>query len=285
MIGAHSVSPFQEIFVVQILGGLLARTYTGMISFRFEDNLPTAVWLDGAGGVRVLHQERSDAAWLQAILWRSQGRVKLHPQIPAPKTDLLHYSDEIERAIQTAMPALPESCPLLKSASLQRGLVLPPASGTLAEAGARLLRRLDHGSQALAPFQGVKGEAAFWPAFLYLCGSGQLVVRYDQTLGQMLAAFEADLRSRLGKLFGPKVVAPFLEDTHNSLRVTWPDWGKTPPDAIHGAAPYIRWANKLKENMISVGMPTLVHRAFTQAINRLPPAEGERMRALVEYPS
>lgn len=273
---------FQDLFVSQILGGLMSRRYIGMVNFIFEGNqAPTSVWLNINGITHVQCQNEMGKEPLYAIYWRTHGKFGLYPKVLPPVLPPTDFTDVAEHAITNMLPPLPISCPMLDNTYLQRDMKQTEKSGWFADNSRNMLRRIPSGGIELSRLRSLSAGFAFWPTLLYLCSDGRVSCSYEQTLGGTLKKFEEHLIAKLTSLFGARAVTPFTHAVSEILQDSWPDWTSGElPDSLYGAAPYYLWAKTLKVKVSMVGIPTLAHRYYDQTLDKLITTDADLIRLL-----
>lgn len=272
--------PFRDIFVGQILGTLLARRYSGMVTLLFDDRMPAVVWLGEEGVTHAKYGDFINDEALINVFWRPMGKLELIQKVPPPKTPGMDYLFLVEGLTRNFLPQVDRICPMLEQVYIKRS-GLPSSQEIKASiVTAGLLARISSGI-AYTGLRTMDRAGDLWSPLMFLCASGQVVCSYHPTLGRMLMAFEKDLLPRIEKLFGHKVLNPFVNSVREGLQTIWPGWHpEDPPELQSGAAPYYNWAKLIKTRLGALGIPTLAARCFEQSLEKLSTTEAKIIRDL-----
>jgi hypothetical protein len=275
---------FQDLFIGQIIGILISRKYVGMINFSFENERNTiSIWLNANGITHVQREATIGKELFFTIFGYTQGKLGLYPKVPAPGSPPINFTELLEIAVTEMLPPLPISCPMLEQLYLQRDMLRPEKSSSLLNNSRDMLRRIPSGGIETTKLRNLAAWSAFWPTLLFLCGDGRVICSYEQTLGKLLRTFEGHLTAKLTNLFGARALTPFNAAVQEILQNTWPDLKTSElPDPLYGAAPYYTWAKALKEKVPMVGIPTLTHRCFEQALEKLTKQDADLMKRLLQ---
>jgi hypothetical protein len=267
--------PFKDIFVIQILGVLIARKFSGIASFVIannKDNL-TGVWFKQGMIVSVHYVNMKDAQALKAIAWESEGELELSPQL-VPNNPLAHYSHIVEDLIKSTSLSIVDTCPMLKNIFVTRVKLKPLKNSPFSVAGLTLLARIGSGSPLMEIMTEELSEEEFCNGFWYLTCHGLVTTSYAKSVGLLVQQFQDNLTESIKTLMGAHIAQAYTDKLWQNIRRQWLDWEKgKEPDPIYGTSPYRLWAQMMRETTQQVGTPALQKRCFESALSALSPQE------------
>jgi len=273
---------FQDIFVVQILGLLIARKFSGIASFVIgkNDNM-AGIWFKQGMVVNVHYVDYTDAQALDAIAWEKAGELELKSQNVADNS-LENYSRMVEELVNEISPAIIDTCPMLMNACVTRVQLKPLKNSPFRMAALTLLTQISSGSRLTDIPAGNLSKDEFWNGFWYLTSHGLVVISYVESIGVLMQQFEVNLTDKMTKLMGSHIAKAYTKKLWQNIHRQWPDWEKgSDPDPIYGTYPYRLWAQMVQDTLKQVGTPALQTRCFDSALSIMPPQDAKIIHNLL----
>ncbi len=262
---------FRDIFVLQIIGILQDRKFSGQLRIKQGRQNASVTFSDGnIGTVHLGKQIDQDA--LKDMLWWTHGELELLSDVSTPGH--IDYAQMLEDLLQTDTPAMPAACPMMEAAVLERKGLKPAQQSAFRDAGFNILLRISKDSPVHDIRQDMANEE-FWPALLYLASNGQVLFNYEPTLGKLMRDLQNDISSKMEKLLGQHVCNTFSTNLSKKITDAWPECGEFFRfDPIYGAAPYYHWAKTIKTTLAEIGTSTMTSHCYEKAVERLSPADN-----------
>jgi len=248
--------PFQDIFVIQILGMLIAKKFSGIASFTIGNNQDevAGVWFEQGMIVSVRYSTFSDTQALKMMAWKHHGELDLKP-VPLAENPLANYSILVEELIAEAPTDVINTYPMLMKSFVTRMKLKPLKNSLLSVTGLTVFGQMSSGNR-------------FW----YLTCHGLVITSYANFLGMLVQQLQDELIKEMKKLMGAHIAKVYTEQLWQNIQRQWPDWAKgTQPDPIYGTSPYQFWTQMMLETTEQVGTPTLQKRCFKSALSTLSP--------------
>lgn len=270
--------PFKDIFVIQIIGLLSERGFSG------DCNLRTArdARLRFAQGqlVDASYGSETGGSALRALLWVQVGWIELVPGDDGAGDG--NPMESLDDLIAESSPPMPESGPLLQGLVLEWGRLPPRTGSALAPAGQAILENIRHRGGRLALTQGGLAPETFWRGLFHLLGSGQLFVNYGASLNPFLFKLQNDVMANLQRFLGTRVTQLYQERLTSGLNASWPDWPALRAyDPLYGTAPYRTWMHLIGEATGKVTSVALGGACYKQALAKLSPSEASLVQQLL----
>lgn len=264
--------PFKDIFIIQILGMLINREFSGDASFVIggDKNNVAHIRLKQGLVVSLFYSNLADTQVLKAIAWNNNGELKLFPQ-PVIENPL-DYSHIVEEFIKEGA-LLPnyDDYPILMKAFISRAGLKLIKNSPWSIVGLTVLEQIGSGSQLMDISKGELSDKDFWNGFWYVSCHGLLVSSYANSIGVLLQQFQDNLIERMKKLMGPHIAKAYTAKLWENLQNQWPDW-KTDQahDPIYGSSPYRIWAQMIQKTAKQVGTLALQKRCFDSTLSAIP---------------
>ncbi|RKZ47387.1 MAG: hypothetical protein DRR00_21975 [Candidatus Parabeggiatoa sp. nov. 3] len=265
--------PFQDIFVIQILGMLIAKKFSGIASFTIGNNQDevAGVWFEQGMIVSVRYSTFSDTQALKMMAWKHHGELDLKP-VPLAENPLANYSILVEELIAEAPTDVINTYPMLMKSFVTRMKLKPLKNSLLSVTGLTVFGQMSSGNQLIDIPRANLSEEAFWTGFWYLTCHGLVITSYANFLGMLVQQLQDELIKEMKKLMGAHIAKVYTEQLWQNIQRQWPDWAKgTQPDPIYGTSPYQFWTQMMLETTEQVGTPTLQKRCFKSALSTLSP--------------
>lgn len=278
--------PFTDIFVIQIIGLLRNRRFSGDCNFLIG-SLPTQLQFSEGFLINTSHEEATKDDELTKTLWVNRGEIEL-----ASKTYTatgLDFSSIMEQAIIRSSPSMPESCLFMQNLSLEKSkLNIQDESSSFADAEQAIYNNVRSGGSDLAQARGNLSVAEFWKGLFYLTGSGKLIGDYGKNLSILLLKIQSDVIANLQKTLGKKAADLYQDRLSQDMDDRWPNTPKHKNydriygayDRIYGTAPYRTWAKLLGETTAKVASSALGNACYKKALSLLHPVEAVILQQL-----
>lgn len=275
------MSNFSDLFVIQIIGQLLDKKFKGTVNFNLE-GVPARLQLSEGKVAHIAYESLPSRDALQAIIWRQQGKIELQEQKGNVGDGYLDYGAMIEEILATDCPSMPDTCPMMNRAYLQRTNLKPAQQSQFLELGFNILLHIKSGAGIEEASKNIPTQD-FWRGVFHLAGNGQIVTGYTETLGKFLQHLEKNLAATLSKFLGPHIARTHAEKTTEILGMDWPAWNREEPaDLIYGSAPYKSWAKSLENALQQIGAPSFTKRSYQHVISKLKPDEANLLKQLTD---
>jgi hypothetical protein len=277
--------PFKDIFIIQILGMLINREFSGDVSFIINGNKNNAanIRFNQGSVVSLFYCDLANAQALKAIAWNNEGELKLFPQ-PVIE-DPLDYYHIVEDFIKEDV-LLPNSDNImLMNIFVTRTELKSIKNSPWSINGLNILEQIGSESKLIDISKGEMSDQDFWNSFWYISCHGLLVSSYANFIGVFLQQFQDNLIQRMKKLMGSHIAKAYTAKLWENLQNQWPDWNKDKaPDPIYGSYPYQIWAQAIQETAKQVGTLALQKRCFDSTLSNIP-AENSWLITLFFNPS
>lgn len=280
------MSLFTDLFVIQIIGLLRNRKFSGSCHFDFGSSLAHLHFSDGLL-MNVSHGnlEKSDA--LNKILWNCSGEIVLVPQVQA--TNGWDFNKALSQSILKFSPPMPESCPFMKNIILERSKIAIDDEATFATVAQTIYNNVRSSGADLPQAKGELPAPDFWKGFFYLSGSGKILSDYSKSLSVLLLKIQGNVITNLQKTLGKKAANLYQDRLSQNMDDLWPNTPKHKNydriygayDRIYGTAPYRTWAKLLSETTTKVASGALGSSCYKKAIASLQPIEKEILNYLI----
>jgi len=265
----NQAMPFKDIFVIQILGMLIARKFSGIASLVIGNNSDNvaSIWFESGMVVKVRYSNFPDIQALKAIAWENNGSLELSSQV-FPLNPLEHYSLIVEKLLKDTPISIIDTCPMLMNSFITRAKLKPLKNSPSSLAGLSLLAQIGSGSQLTNIQKGNLSETEFWDGFWYLTCHGLVINSYAKSIGVLIQQFQDSLTEKMNTLMGYHIAQVYTEKLWQNIQHRWPDWEKgKEPDPIYGTSPYKLWAQMVRETTKQVGTQTLQKRGFESVLS------------------
>jgi hypothetical protein len=261
--------PFQDIFVIQILGLLISRQFSGIASFTIGQDDVAGVWFEQGLIVSVRYATFSDNQALKMIAWQHYGELDLKP-LPIAEAPLAHYSNLVEELITEAPIEVMQTCPMLFKSFVTRMKLRPMKNSPLSVTALTVFGQINSGNELIQIPRTSLSEQAFWTGFWYLTCHGLVIISYEPTIGRLVQQLQDELIKEIKRLMGAHIAQLYTKQLWQNIQRQWPDWVKgTEPDAIYGTAPYQFWTQMMLETAQELGNSTVQKGCFKQALSLL----------------
>jgi len=260
---------FKDIFVIQILGTLIARQYSGVAHFVLKDT-EAKVWFQKGNVVGMHSFNTLDKDVLKAIAWYHEGKIGFEQQDFSGS--FLDYPDLIEDLIHHSLTLMPRFCPIIVEAFVTRARLKPLKNSTFNNTSLPVL--IDVGSgKRLGELKSNLSEKALWDNITYLTANGLIITSYAQSIGVCVKNFQDNLIARMKKVLGNHVVNTYTSKLSENMSAAL---GNTQSiDSIYGTAPYKIWTQVIVQASQQVGIKSLQERCLESTLTTLSPKEGK----------
>lgn len=262
--------PFKDIFVIQILGMLIARKFSGIASFMVGDSQKhvAGIWFNNGMVANIHYIDQKEIQALKAIAWYHEGTLELAPK-QIPNAPLPHYSKLLEEFLKDVPIQVVETCPLLMQAIISRVKLKPLKNSQLGFAGLTIFGKIAEESLLIdIPRKILPNEKDFWMGFWYLSCHGLIEVSYAKSIGVLLKNFQEHLTKLMKKLMGVHTANAYTDQLWQNIHRECLDFDqKKAPDPIYGTSPYRLWALMMQKTLIQVGAPALQKHCFEKALS------------------
>ncbi len=259
--------PFKNIFVIQILGMLIARKFSGIANLVIESNNTASIWFEQGMVIGVRYSNLQDNQALKAIAWHSEGKVELAKQV-FPNNPLEHYSLMVEELLKDAPQSIIDTCPMLMNSFITKAKLKPLKNSPFSLIGLTLLTQIGLDTQLLNVQKGKLSDQEFGDGFWYLTCNGLIICNYAKSIGILIQQLQDNLTAKIKKLMGPHVAKSYTEKLEQNISQQWSGWEKQ-PDPIYGTSPYQVWVHTMQETTKQVGSQTLQKRCFEKSLSAL----------------
>lgn len=279
---------FADCFVIQIIGLLVHRKFSGDCNIRIEAVPACLQFADGAL-VHAFYKDLARADALEKIMWVCRGNIELVPQnYTASDWD---YMDDMDKLIAEYSPPMPEKCPFIKNLSLEKSKHGVQNQSIFMETGQLILNNIRSSmSTDIIEMQKKVPDPAFWKSFFHLVGSGKVVGDYGQNLSLLLLKAQGYVIANLQKILGKRVADLYQERLSQEMDEQWPNFPKHKNydrvygayDRIYGTAPYRTWAALLSQTITKAVSTAMGHSCYKKALALLKPEETELLQQLLD---
>jgi len=261
--------PFKNIFVIQILGILIARKFSGIANLVVENNNTALIWLEKGMVVRVRYSNLSDNQALKAIAWHDEGELSLEMQV-FPYNPLESYTSIIEELLKDAPYPISTNYPMLMNIVISRVNLKPLKNSPLSLIGLTLLGQIDSDTQLSNIPKGNLSSQEFWNGFWYLTCNGLIMCDYAKSIGVLMQQFQDKLTAKMEKLMGPHITQAYIEKLEQNISHHCSNWKKGQTfDPVYGTSPYQVWVQTMQATTLQIGSQTLQKRCFRSTLSAL----------------
>lgn len=277
---------FTDLFVIQIVGLLRNRKFSGDCNLRLE-TMPAYLHfseglLIGASYGTLLKTEA-----LAKILWASKGEIELAPQTYTASD--WNFNEVIDQLIITSCPSMPGSCPFFAYLSLEKGKLAIQDESVFMTIGQLILNNMRGGGSDIAQAQINLAPSEFWKGLFYLFGSGRIISDYGKNLSSLLLKVQGDVISNLQKVLGKRAADLYQDRLSQEMDEHWPNLPKHKNydriygayDRIYGTAPYRTWVKLLGETTTKVASSVLGNSCYKKALASLKPEDANLLQQLL----
>jgi hypothetical protein len=262
--------PFKDIFVIQILGMLITRKFSGIASFMIGDSRKhvAGIWFNDGMVTNIHYIDQKEIQALKAIAWYHEGLLELAPK-QISNAPLLHYSKMLEEFLKDVPIQVVETCPLLMQAIISRVKLKPLKNSQLSFAGLTLFGKIAEENLLIdIPRNILSNEKDFWMGFWYLTCNGLIKVSYAKSIGALFKNFQEQLTQLMKALMGVHIANAYTDQLWQNIHREWLDFDqKKAPDPIYGTSPYRLWALMMQKTLTQVGAPALQKHCFEKALS------------------
>jgi len=259
---------FKDIFVIQILGTLIARQYSGVAHFVFIDN-EAKVWFQKGVLIGMHCFNTLDVNVLKTIAWYHQGKVTFEQQNFS--SDYLDYPELIEDLIQHASVLIPDICPMILEAFVTRARLKPLKNSTFNETSLPVLINVGSGKK-LGELKSNLSKKALWDNIIYLTANGLIITSYAESIGVSIKNFQDSLVNKMRKMLGTHVVKTYTDKLSENMVAVLGN--NQTIDPIYGTEPYRLWTKLIVSASQQIGIKSLQERCLESTLTNLPPADG-----------
>jgi hypothetical protein len=262
--------PFKDIFVIQILGMLITRKFSGIASFMIGNSQKhvAGIWFNDGMVTNIHYIDQKEIQALKAIAWYHEGSLELAPK-KISKAPLPHYSKMLEEFLKDVPIQVVETCPLLMQAIISRVKLKPLKNSQLSFAGLTLFGKIAEESLLIdIPRNIFSNEKDFWIGFWYLTCHGLIKVNYAKSIGALFKNFQEQLTKLMKKLMGVHIANAYTNQLWQNIHRQWLDFDQNKaPDPIYGTSPYRLWALMMQKTLTQVGAAALQKHCFEKALS------------------
>jgi len=279
---------FTDCFVIQIIGLLVNRKFSGDCHIRIEA-VPVRLQFADGTPVNAFYKDLERVDALEKILWACRGEIELIPQNYLAGD--WNYMDDMDPLIAKNSPPMPEYCPFIKNLSLEKSKNSVPNQSIFMETGQLILNNIRSSvSTDIIEMQKKVPNPEFWKSFFHLIGSGKMVGDYGQNLSLLLLKTQGHIIANLQKILGKRVAELYQERLSQDMDEHWPNFPKHKNydrvygayDRIYGTAPYRTWAALLSQAITKAVSTAMGHSCYKKALALLKPEEAELLQQLLE---
>lgn len=278
--------PFTDLFIIQIIGLLRNRKFSGDCSFRIGI-LPTQFQFCEGLLVGACHGNLVNADALTKILWVCNGNIELTPKITTETG--WNFSKFIDQLITESRLPMPESCSFMQSIALERSRINIQDESSFMTVGQTIYNNVRSGGSDISQAQSDLSSSEFWNGLFYLMGSGRIMGDYGKNLSVLLLKVQSDVIAHLQKVLGKRAADLYQERLSQEMDDRWPNLPKHKNydriygayDRVYGTAPYRTWAKLIGETTAKVASSALGHSCYKKALAALKPSEANLLQSLL----
>ena len=259
---------FKDIFVIQILGILIARQYSGVVHFTFNDN-EAKIWFQGGIVIGMHCFNALDMNVLKLIAWYHQGKITFEKQNFSG--NFLDYPQLIEDLICQSSIIMPDVCPMILQAFITRARLKPLKNSTFNQTSLPVLIEVGSG-KSLGELKSHLPKKALWDNIVYLSANGLVITSYAHSLGVIVKNFQDNLIDKVKKMLGTHVAKTYTDKLSENMALFLGN--DQPIDPIYGSEPYRLWAQVIADSSQQVGMKSLQERCLESTLTNLSPNDG-----------
>lgn len=279
---------FTDCFVIQIIGLLVNRKFSGDCNIRIEA-IPARLLFANGALINAFYKDLTRADALEKILWACRGEIELIPQNYAASD--WNYMGDMDKLIAENSPPMPEYCHFIKNLSLEKSKQSVQNQSIFMETGQLIFNNIRSSvSTDIMEMQKKVPDPGFWKSFFHLIGSGKIVGDYGQNLSLLLLKTQGYVIANLQKILGKRVAELYQERLSQEMDEQWPNFPKHKNydrvygayDRIYGTAPYRTWAALLSQTINKAVSTAMGHSCYKKALALLKPEEAELLQQLLE---
>jgi len=280
---------FEDLFVIQIIGLLRNRKFSGDCNIRIE-SMPVCLRFAEGAPISFFHKDSAIVDALEKILWACQGEIEL-----IPKTYTVSdwdYISDIDKSIAKYSPPMPDKCPFMKNILLEKSkFVVLQEKSIFVEIGQLIYNAMRSGvSNDITKIQKAASHPEFWKGLFHLMGSGEIMGDYGQNLSVFLLKIQGIIISNLQKILGKRVAELYQERLSQKMDEQWPNFPKHKNydriygayDRIYGTAPYRTWAILLSQTITKTVSTAMGNSCYKKALALLKPEEADLLQQLLD---
>jgi hypothetical protein len=256
---------FKDIFVIQILGILIARQYSGVVRFVFNDN-EAKVWFHKGIIIGMHCFNTLDTNVLKVIAWYHQGKITFEKQDFSGS--FLDYPQLVEDLISHSSVVMPDICPMISQAFITRARLKPLKNSTFNQTSLPVLIEVGSG-KLLEELKSHLSKKALWDNIVYLAANGLIITSYAQSLGIIVKNFQDALVDKIKKMLGAHVAKMYTDKLSENMAPLLENI-----DPIYGSEPYRLWVKMIADSSQQVGMKNLQERCLESTLTNLSPNDG-----------
>lgn len=298
--------PFRDIFVIQIIGLLAGRRFSGDCNLRLSDKSQGQLIFVQGRLTAVRHGNRMDTGVLDPLLWVSEGELELVGRAYPVKE--WNAMEPIDQAILRSSPPMPESCPLMNHLHLSRGKLSPEDGSELKMAALAIYSNVPASGALAIQAQGDMAKGEYWKGLFHLFASGQMMGDYAPLLNPLLTAIQANVVANLQTLLGIRTAEeyqgrlaaqltahgsygvgqkgydPFYDSIRANINVVLRSYGQKGYDPLYGSAPYATWMALIRDTIPQVASSALGSACYKQAMVKLDREDAALLQLLSVKP-
>lgn len=278
---------FEDLFVIQIIGLLRNRKFSGDCNILIESTPVRLQFADGAL-INAFYKDLVKADTLEKILWAYQGEIELLPQTYAAGD--WDYISDMDKSITKYSPPMPGRCPFMKNLSLEKSKFGFQEDSIFMETGQLIYNNVRSSiSSDIHQTQSIVSHPEFWKSLFHLMGSGKIMGDYGQNLSILLLKAQGYTITNLQKILGKRVAELYQERLSQEMDQQWPNFPKHKNydriygayDRIYGTAPYRTWAKLLSQTMTKTVSTAMGNSCYKKALALLKPEEADLLQQLL----
>ena len=280
---------FEDLFVIQIIGLLRNRKFSGDCNIRIE-SMPVCLRFAEGALISFLHKDSAIVDALEKILWACQGEIELIPKTyTASDWD---YISDIDKSIAKYSPPMPDKCPFMKNISLEKSkFVVLQEKSIFVEIGQLIYNAMRSSvSNDITQIQKTASHPELWNGLFHLMGSGEIMGDYGQNLSVFLLKIQSLIISNLQRILGKRVAELYQERLSQEMDEQWPNFPKHKNydriygayDRIYGTAPYRTWAILLSKTITKTVSTAMGNSCYKKALALLKPEEADLLQQLLD---
>jgi len=259
---------FKDIFVIQILGTLIARQYSGVAHFVFNDN-EAKVWFQKGIVIGMHGFNTLDADVLKTIAWYHQGKVTFENQNFSGS--FLDYPELVENLILHSSVLMPDICPMILQAFVTRARLKPLKNSTFNQTSLPILISIGSGKK-LGELKSNLSKKALWDNIIYLTANGLIITSYAESIGATVKNFQESLVGKIQKMLGAHVAKTYTDKLSENMAIILGN--NQAIDPIYGSESYRLWTQMIVRASQQIGIKSLQERCLESTLTNLPPVDG-----------
>ncbi|RUQ28098.1 MAG: hypothetical protein EKK68_14990 [Candidatus Competibacteraceae bacterium] len=282
------MSKFEDLFIIQIIGLLRNRKFSGDCDIRIE-SMPAHLQFAEGTLINIYYKDLTITDALDKILWAHQGEVNL-----IPKTYTVSdwdYISDMDQSIIKYSPPMPDRCPFMENISLEKSKFILQEKSIFMEIGQLIYNNVRSGvSSDITQIKKAVSHPELWNGLFHLMGSGEIMGDYGQNLSVFLLKIQSLIISNLQKILGKRVAELYQERLSQEMDEQWPNFPKHKNydrvygayDRIYGTAPYRAWAMLLNQTITKTVSTAMGHSCYKKALALLKPEEVNLLQQLLD---